>query len=255
MFFILSQILSFFTHPLIWIFLLIVVAVFVRNITKKRKIILAVLFLFLFFTNNFITDEVMRWWEYPNTKTSELDSCYDIGLLLGGGMVNYETETNRLIFRNNPDRLFQTISLYKTKRIKSIFISSGAGNLVYRDMLEANLIRRYMIEIGIPDSVITVDSLSDNTRENALFTSKILYKNKEHKKILLITSATHMRRAVGCFKKVGLQFTPYVTDKYVGKRRYQLDYLLVPNVGCFVKWDKLIHEMIGYLTYKIMGYI
>ena len=255
MFFILSKILNFLTYPLIWILILLTFAVFVRNGVKKRNIIIASFVMFLFFTNNFLTDELMRWWEYPITKTNELDSCYDIGLLLGGGIVNLEKETNRLIFRNNPDRLFQTITLYKTNKIKSIFISSGAGNLLYRDMLEANLLKRYMLEIGIPDSVIKVDSISDNTHENAVFTAKILKTYKVQKKILLITSATHMRRAIGCFKKAGLQVTPYTTDKYAGKRRYQPDYLFIPNVECFAKWNKLIHEMLGYLAYKLMGYL
>jgi uncharacterized SAM-binding protein YcdF (DUF218 family) len=255
MFFVLSQILGFFVHPLVWILIVIALAVIVKDVLKRNRLIIAAFVMFLFFTNNFITDEVMRWWEYPNIKTSELDSCYDVGLLLGGGMVNLAKETDRLVFRNNPDRLFQTISLYKTKRIKKIFISSGAGNLIYRDMLEASLIKRYMLEIGIPDSVINVDSLSDNTRENALFTSKILAKQKEPMKILLITSATHMRRAAGCFKKVGIQFTPFAVDKYVGKRRYQLDYLLVPNVNCINKWDKLLHEWVGFLMYRMMGYV
>jgi uncharacterized SAM-binding protein YcdF (DUF218 family) len=234
---------------------LIAFAVFVKNVVKKRKILITAFVMFLFFSNNFITDEVMRWWEYPIVNTNTLDSCYDMGLLLGGGMVTIDKQNDRLIFRNNPDRLLQTISLYKTHKIKTIFISSGAGNLMFRDMLEANLIKRYMLEIGIPDSVIMVDSLSDNTRENALFTSKIIKASKMQHKILLITSAVHMRRAIGCFKKLGIQFTPYAVDKYVGIRRYQLEYLLVPNVECFVKWDKLIHEILGYMTYKIMGYL
>lgn len=255
MFFILSKILGFLIHPLIWILILLFFAAFYRSVIKKRRMIIVVLIMFLFFTNNFITDEVVRWWEYPLNNPEKLDSCYDIGLLLGGGMVNHEKETDRLIFRNNPDRFFQTISLYKTGKIKTIFISSGAGNLLYRDMLEANLLKRYMLEIGIPDSVIMVDSLSDNTHENALFTSKILKKTIGSKKILMITSATHMRRAVACFKKVGLLVMPYTTDKYVGKRRFDFGYLFVPNVECFIKWDKVIHEMIGYLTYKLMGYV
>ena len=255
MFFILSKTLDFLIHPAIWIFILIAIAVFIKNVILKRKIIITSFVLFLFFTNSFITDEVMRWWEYPITKENKLDSNYDIGLLLGGGMVTFEAETNRLIFRNNTDRLFQTISLYKTNKIKTIFISSGSGSITFRNMLEANLIKKYMIEIGIPDSVIMVDSTSDNTHENALFTARILKNHTENQRILLITSATHMRRALGCFNLVGLHVTPYVTDKYVGKRRYQIDYLFVPNVECFVKWSKLMHEMLGYFVYKLMGYL
>jgi len=255
MFFILSKLLAFFINPLIWILILLILAIFIHKSNIRKKLLLAALIFFLFFSNNFITDEFVRRWEYPLINENELDSSYEIGLLLGGGMVNLEKETNRLILRNNPDRLFQTIRLYQVKRVKKIFISSGSGSLINRDMLEANLVKRYLLEIGIPDSAISVDSLSDNTRENALFTSKIIHSSGLKKKILLITSAIHMRRAGACFRKAGVQFTPYAVDKYVGKRRYDPAYLLVPDVDCFVKWDKLLHEYVGYITYSMMGYL
>ena len=56
-----------------------------------------------------------------------------------------------------------------------------------------------------------------------------------------------MRRAKDCFKKEGITVTPYSTDKYAGKRRYDFQHLFIPNVGSFVCWEKLIHEIVGYV--------
>ncbi|HRS54707.1 MAG TPA: ElyC/SanA/YdcF family protein, partial [Bacteroidales bacterium] len=72
---------------------------------------------------------------------------------------------------------------------------------------------------------------------------------------LLITSAIHMRRALGCFKKQDINVMPYSTDKITGKRRWDILYLISPNIQAIVKWQNLIHEVIGYYIYRLMGYI
>ncbi|MGZ4118990.1 MAG: YdcF family protein, partial [Bacteroidia bacterium] len=69
-----------------------------------------------------------------------------------------------------------------------------------------------------------------------------------------ITSAFHMRRSLGCFNKVGIATVPYSTDRYAGPRKFEFDYLFIPNSSVMNDWNTLIHEIIGYITYKISGY-
>lgn len=255
MFFILSQILSFLFNPHTWIITLLLLALFLKNKKKAKRCLVSVAITALFFTNPFITDEVIRIWEYPITQDKELAANYDAGVVLGGGMVTIDTDYDRMTFRDNTDRIFQAVGLYKTGRIKKMLISSGSGSLLYRNMLESALLKRYLLTVGIPDSVILIDSLSDNTHQNAVNSAKILHKEFPSGKFLLITSSIHMRRAIGCFKKAGIEVTPYSTCKLTGRRIFNIDHLFIPSLEALEAWDKLIHEVIGYAVYAIWGYL
>jgi len=255
MFFVFSQILSFLFNPVTWIITLLLLALFLRNKKWAKRCLVFVTIMTLFFTNPFITDEVIRLWEYPITEDKELSANYDAGIILGGGMVTIDTDYDRMTFRNNTDRIFQAVGLYKTGRIKKILISSGSGSLMFRDMLESSLLKRYLLTVGIPDSVILIDSLSDNTHQNAVNSAKILHKEFPSGKFLLITSSIHMRRAMGCFKKAGIQITPYSTDKQTGRRLFIVGHLFIPSLDALEVWNKLIHEVIGYAVYAIWGYL
>ncbi|MFA4852892.1 MAG: YdcF family protein [Bacteroidales bacterium] len=255
MFFIFSQILSFLFNPVTWIITLLLLALLLRNKKWAKRCLVFVTIMTLFFTNQFIADEVIRLWEYPITQDKELAASYDAGVVLGGGMVTIDTDYDRMTFRNSTDRIFQAVGLYKTGRIKKILISSGSGSLMFRDMLESPLLKRYLLTVGIPDSVILIDSLSDNTHQNAVNSAKILKKEFPAGKFLLITSSIHMRRAMGCFKKAGIQVTPYSTDKLTGKRIFRIGHLFIPGIDALEVWNKLIHEVIGYAVYAIWGYL
>jgi uncharacterized SAM-binding protein YcdF (DUF218 family) len=72
---------------------------------------------------------------------------------------------------------------------------------------------------------------------------------------LLITSAFHMRRSLGCFEKVGFNVAPYSTDRYSGERKYIFDHLFIPSASVLEEWNLIIHEWIGYMTYYFSGYL
>jgi uncharacterized SAM-binding protein YcdF (DUF218 family) len=257
MFFVLSKILGYFLSPLFWILALLIIAFFI----KKRKLLARRLFLisiimFLFFSNRFISDEFMRRWEIEYTDTAKLASSYDVGIVLGGGIVTYDHLYKRNIFRMSSDRFLQALELYKTGRIKKMLFTGGPGNLIYKDQYEASFIKNYLINIGVPDSVILVDSLSDNTHQNAIYSKNILAKYYPNGgKYLLITSAKHMRRSLACYKKEGFDVDVYPTNKISGRRHYNIEYLFIPQLDSFQCWSDYLHEVVGYLTYKIMGYV
>jgi len=70
----------------------------------------------------------------------------------------------------------------------------------------------------------------------------------------LITSAFHIPRSLGCFRKAGLNVQPYSVDFYSNDRKFDLDNLIVPSASALEKWSLLIHEICGFLIYKIMGF-
>lgn len=254
LFFVVSKILSFLLNPLFWIGLMLLFALFLKNKRKSKISLIVAISMFFFFTNNFIIDLFLRVWETEMVSLDQLKPTYDVGVVLGGGMVNYDTDLERKIFRNNTDRFLQAMDLFNKHRIKNILISSGAGTIQFRNVIESDLIKSFLIENLIPDSVLFVDNQSNNTYENALYT-KVIVREKKFKTVLLITSATHMKRSKWCFEKQGILVDIYPTDKLVSTWRYDPEYLLVPNFNALKRWDTFIHEMIGVIVYKLVGYI
>ncbi|MBN4073188.1 YdcF family protein, partial [Crocinitomix catalasitica] len=126
-----------------------------------------------------------------------------------------------------------------------------------RGLDEANQFRDILVENGIPDSAILVESISQNTHQNAVETKKVLDQHPEIESILLVTSALHMKRAKACFEAAGFKgFDCFTTDHFTGKHRgYSFDQYLVPDMSVMEDWSNLIHEWIGYMMYATMRYI
>ncbi len=254
MFFFISKILSFLFTPFTWIFILLGVALFAKNPKKKKKFLLTSLLTFYFFSNGFILEEFSRVWEIPGTPYKELKT-FDAGIVLGG-MLNYDISLDRIQFQRGADRLFQAVELYKTGVIKKILFSGGSGSIEFSYIKEGMFVRRYLLTLGIPDKDIWIEGESRNTRENAVFTKEFLEKkNFTSGKFLLITSGYHMRRSLACFRKIGIETTPYSVDRNASpERHFAFDYLFIPNVQTLSWWEAIIHEWIGMIVYKIKGY-
>lgn len=252
MFFVFSKVLQFIISPIIWIIALLLVSVFSKNEKLKKRTLIASLCITLLFSNAFILGEFQRMWEMPATKYQALKT-YEAGIVLGG-MTLYDKEIDRLQFIRSADRLWQAIELYKKGYIKKIVFTGGSGSVLHPEEKEGPWVRRYLLTLGIPETDFFIESESKNTRENALFTKQLLDSIQLKGDLLLITSAFHMRRSLACFEKVGLKTTPYSTDRNVGKRKWEFEHLFVPNFSGINDFGNLIHEVVGYLVYKIAGY-
>jgi uncharacterized SAM-binding protein YcdF (DUF218 family) len=239
---------------MIWILFFFLLGMVLYRRKVSRKLLIAALCMFFIFTNSFITDEMIRITEAPMI-TLEDSTTYDAGIVLGGGMVTIDRPMDRLIFQDNTDRVLQAVELYKKGRIQRILLSSGSGSMIFSDIYEGALLRRFLIDTGIPDSVILVDSTSRNTHENAINSVQLLNDSLPNGKYLLITSAMHMYRAQACFSKLGCETTAFPVSKKTGDRRWDLGFLLVPEVENLRQWEKLLHEWVGILMYKMNGYI
>ena len=147
-----------------------------------------------------------------------------------------------------------TIKLYKEKRISKIIISGASGSL-QSDIIESEFLKNYLIKTGIPEHDIISETQSQNTYENALYTSKLIFSESSSNQptCLLITSDYHCRRALGCFKKNKLKIDPYT--KSLEKKYIVIEDFIVPQSYLISKWKVLLHEIIGYYTYKCVGYI
>ncbi len=243
-FFFLSKILHYLFVPYFWVFIGLVLIVFVKS-SKKRKIFsIVTLIIFYVISNSFLLDEVMRLWEAPFVENKEvLTKHYDYVVVLGGMMKYYDTQQKQMGFNRNADRIMQGIKMLNKGIADTLIVSGGDGSILKTIGPEGKYIKEYLADIGLDSSRILFESESRNTYENVVFTKSMIKKNA---KVLLITSGYHLRRAVACFKKQGIQVDCYAADRVSGQRKFTFDHMFIPQSTAMSNWEALIHELVGY---------
>ncbi len=253
MFFYLSKILGFLITPIVWIAGLLIYSFITKIESRRKKARIWSLALLLFFSNSALYNVVMNWWETDAISTETL-AKHDVAIILGG-ILSVDTKINRIQFSKSNDRLMQAVDLYHKEKIKKIFFVGGSGSIAHPEFKEAVYVRNFLLNIGIPDSAIIIETESRNTHENAINAKKILTEKKISSKVLLITSAFHMPRSIGCFERAGINVTPFSTDRMSGDLKWDVDYWFIPSTEALMLWNVLLHEWVGYASYKLMGYI
>lgn len=164
----------------------------------------------------------------------------DVLVVLGGGA--YSTG---VLKEDSMKRLLTAFILHKKYGLP-IVLSGGSpiGSLP-----EAEIMKELLEELGVDKKNIITEVKSRDTLENALYLKEI---SKKHgfKKVILITSAYHMPRAVEAYKKVGIEVLPYPTD-FKQDKRYNL-YSFLPRAGVLNDSYKALREYLGFLAYQIL---
>ncbi len=255
MFFFLSKILAFLITPYTWFFVAMLILLKKVWYTPFKKFVLVLTILVYVFSNSFLVDELVRAWEYEDDDIYLKDTRYDLAIVMGG-MGRVDERQQRFDFTCSGDRLFQTLPMYYKGRAGKILISGGSGSISHPNHREASYVKNYLESIQVPDSSIIVENNSKNTYENAVFTKHILDSLHFKGSILLVTSSFHMRRSLAIFQKAGYRnITPYVTNKFTGKRKFEFDYCFLPNAEAITTFNLIIHEIVGYITYRLKGYL
>jgi uncharacterized SAM-binding protein YcdF (DUF218 family) len=257
MFFFLSKIIDFLFSPLSWILIILITGYFLKNEVKKRKLYLTSILLLVIFTNPFIFNlSLLILPNSENITTLNRNNKADVALVLGG-LISYDESKDQVSFNSNVNRLTQAIELYKKQLVKKIFITGGSGSLIYPEIREAAILKKYIARyFDIPKEDILIENESNNTYENAKFTKQILIKEKLfHSKIILITSNTHYYRAQKCFEKQGIKTYIAKNTRKRTKTQWILKSMFLPQSDIISSWENLLHEFVGIISYKIMGYI
>lgn len=255
MFFVFSKIVYFFLQPFVWLGVVLICYLFTKSKRVKTRLKFTLLFLFFFFSNTAILKTVLHLWEIPAKELVQVKK-HDVALVLGG-MFEWDNDVKRLSARRGSDRIWQTFKLYKAKKINKILISGASGYVVDRGLHEAIQLKQDLIQMGIPEKDLIVETKSRNTHENAKFSVALLKQSYPHlENVLLVTSARHMRRAEACFSKEGLICTAFSTDQYTGNElSFNWDEFFIPNADTMSEWTELIKEVVGYLVYDVVGFI
>lgn len=148
-------------------------------------------------------------------------------------------------------RLTTGVALARRFPKARLVFTGGAASLSGKGVSEAPAVRDLWLSLGVPAAQMTFEEKSRNTWENAIFT-RALVKPKPDETWLLVTSAWHMPRSMGIFRKAGFKVTAYPVDyeTYGNGRDWQLPRLSLEEM---MRLDNAMHEWIGLSAYRLTG--
>lgn len=184
---------------------------------------------------------------YRVPSIENIKTC-DAYVVLGGGINENAPDLSGEGQLSN-DSLPRVVEAYRLyiRHKRPIIISGGR---VYGKKAEAEIAKRFLMSVGVDETYIITEDKSRDTKENAIFVKGIAEK-KGIKKVVLITSAFHMKRSVGLFKKYYPQVLPYPTGYRTSRSAYTvMSYM--PNAENITSIAYSIKEYLGIVFYRFI---
>jgi uncharacterized SAM-binding protein YcdF (DUF218 family) len=171
------------------------------------------------------------------------------GIVVLGGSVDpvLSLARGQVALTAAPGRITETVALARRYPTARILISGGDGRLNPGVLSEAGTTRDLLVQLGIPAPRIEIESVSRNTYENASL-SYAAAQPKPGESWLLVTSAMHMPRAVGSFRRAGWTILPYPVDYRTSTRMATMPGLLLADDLMLV--NVAAKEWLGLLAYR-----
>lgn len=255
--FFLSKILALITQPLGWVALLMLLAlVWLRSKPKRAQRLLASALVLLL---------LIGWQPLPHALIRQLESQYPelptqadlrgyVGVIVLGGA----TESGYIAqahsqpqVTDGAERMTATVALLQRNPELRMVYSGGEGELLGTGPSEAERARGFFESLGATGPRMRYESVSRNTYENAVLTTKLESVDIKQR-WLLVTSAWHMPRSMGTFQKAGWNVTAYPVDFRTAPSTPWTEYSLRSGV---TQWQLVLHELVGLLAYRLAGRI
>ena len=190
--------------------------------------------------------------EYPWERIDEnhAPTADAIIVLSGGGRHKAPGKAN--IFEwNDPDRYLAGISLFEKGKAQKLFFTGGNTPYGIKSKNEGTLYKEHAIRLGLPSESIATTSRVVNTAQEAIQIRRMLKNNISSSRIILVTSAFHMKRAKKLFERQGFIVLPFPVDfKTSESGEWRNPYQWIPNAQSLASSSQAIREIIGRTIYS-----
>lgn len=178
------------------------------------------------------------------------------GIIVLGGTVDQRTTHYRgpIELTEGADRMTEAAMLARRFPDAKLVFTGGSAALLGSPYREALAAEKLFLGLGIAPERLVMESDSRNTYENAVLTRELL-KPKPGEVWLLVTSAFHMPRSVGIFRKAGFDVTPYPVDYSTIGLASEYRTLLRNVMHGLRRTETALREYIGLAAYRLTGKI
>ena len=193
--------------------------------------------------------------EYPWQRIDYSFFDYVDGIVVLSNGRSLPPGNTKIIEWNDPDRFIAGINLYKAEKSSRLIFTGGVNPLIKGIPPEGNIYVKEAILMGINPKDLYTTGPVINTFQEAKAIKKLLNKEiiSDQKKIILVTSAYHMKRAKKVFEKEGIIVFAFPVD-------FKSDKSLINSLSNPLKWipsasnlaqsSSAIREIIGRIIYR-----
>jgi len=264
MFVFLSKFLPQFVYPLGLVSLLLILALVLGKHTRLRNAtLIACLALVWIAGNRWVSNLLIRsleWRYQPQASYPHVDAI----VVLGGGTDSAISPRTNVEVNGAGDRVVYAARLYKQGVAPHLLLSGGYITWIEdRSSTPAQEMADLLHLMDVPDSALWLQNRSQNTYEDALFSSQML-KEKGITRAILVTSAIHMPRAAALFRADGIDVIPAPTDYSITQADFRpltwetlpgILINLVPDASSLRGTTNAMKEYIGMAVYGMQGWL
>ena len=242
---------------LLWLALILLAVLLWRKRARGFAFAAAALAVFLYLIGaSALPDALLRSLERPyfGVKLEALPTC-DAVVLLGGSLDPSPDEVGGLHLTKAADRIITALEVIRLGKAP-VLVCGGSGIAMDGAMkIEADLFKQALTERRVPVPEIISLGLCFDTHDEAART-RALATQRGWRRVLLVTSASHLPRAVATFRGAGLEVVPvpcnFMTRKTPGSWPART---AIPGYYGFEKTSVWLHEKIGWWEYRRRGWL
>jgi uncharacterized SAM-binding protein YcdF (DUF218 family) len=252
-----SKILNWAAQPLNTVLLLLCLSLFWghRHPARARKLMAAALLLLVLVGFKTLPDALLGPLENQNPEwAADADLSHFTGIIILGGALEsgrFSQYRQQPLLNASAERMTMAVALWRRNPQLRLVFTGGEGELFGSGPSEAERALSFFDSMGVPRSALTIESRSQNTYENAVFTRSLPGLGPQ-RPWLLLTSAWHMPRSLATFKKAGWNVAPYPVDFRTAGMTPLSNFNLGEGAE---RWELLLHEWIGIVAYRLSGRI
>jgi uncharacterized SAM-binding protein YcdF (DUF218 family) len=173
----------------------------------------------------------------------------DVIVVLGGGLDEGVPDLSG-VGAPTDDTMARIVTGVRLQRKLKLQVIVSGGTLVPGRALEAPVMKRFLVNLGVPPEKVTVESDSRDTLGNAASVRKLM-EAKGYRRALLVTSAYHMRRAAFLFEKKGVAVIPFPAQFRTHPGRTYVWQECLPSASAMRCIAAACKEFLGIAWYRI----
>ena len=220
---------------------------------KAGKVLVTITILVLgFFSYNVVSDKLLKPLEqqYPPVLTFEqLQNIKWIVVLGGGSSVDPGLPHSSFLSKASFARMAEGIRIHNEIPNSKLIFTGGSGFSGFTPVAE--IMAKMAIEFGVKPAEIIIESKSTDTKDHPLYMKTLIGRDK----FILVTSASHLPRAMALFTKAGMHPVAAPTDFMASSREALSPGVFFPCAESLQKSERAIHEYLGLAWAKLRSQI
>lgn len=179
----------------------------------------------------------------------------DAVVMLGGVLEASAHDPLAFSFNQASDRVMTALELMRLRKAPILILGGGVArfstNQVYT---EGVLLKRWIEGWKLPAGQIIPLEASRNTHDEALQVQGLM-RSQKWRRVILVSSAFHLRRGEALFRSLEIPATPVASD-FIGLPVMEAgrEFRIFPTIDGFVQLTTYLHEQVGWYYYKARGW-